>query len=120
MITEKSGTSVMVLDKKQINFDQNHKNLKSLPLKEKEPSKLKIASQTMPDFQKASGINKVVIKDQHETNTFNSRDTESSNNHSSLRQGIHNPPMRTNAVNSGHTSTTNLKFEESSRNNARA
>ena len=61
MITEKSGTSVMVLDKKQINFDQNHKNIK--PLKEKESSKLKLASQTMPDFQKSSGINKVVIKD---------------------------------------------------------
>jgi len=78
----------------------------------------------MPDFVKSSGINKtgglIVQKDQHETNTFNSRDTESSNNHSSLRQGIHNPPIRTNAVNSGHTSSTNLKFEESSRNNVRA
>ena len=43
----------------------------------------------MPDFVKSSGINKtsglIVQKDQHETNTFNSRDTESSNNHSSLR-----------------------------------
>ena len=51
--------------------------------------KLFIASQTMPDFQKSSQVNKtpglIVQKDQHETNTFNSRDTESSNNHSSLR-----------------------------------
>jgi hypothetical protein len=88
MITEKSGASVMVLDKKLINFDKNHSNSKYIRENEK-ADKLKIASQTMPDFQKSSQIYKtpglIVQKDQHETNTLNSRDTESSNNHSSLR-----------------------------------
>lgn len=41
----------MVLDKKQITFDTNHSNLKSLRENEK-PEISKVASQTMPDFQK--------------------------------------------------------------------
>jgi len=55
MITEKSGTSVMILDKKNINFDSNHANMKSNRENGGEHSEiLKVASQTMPDFQKGS------------------------------------------------------------------
>jgi hypothetical protein len=49
MLTEKSGQSVMILDKKQINFDQNQVNTNFGVSKEPTES-FKAASQTMPDF----------------------------------------------------------------------
>ena len=47
MITEKS---VMILDKKIINFESNIKSLRE----NEQPEILKVASQTMPDFQKSN------------------------------------------------------------------